>query len=275
VAGALGAEPDRTEILQTERVDWQVTLDDEPTILGLVVPSPFPAAHGEALLAIIELLPPPEPGTEHDAAWQRALATCREDLALAENRPAPPDPEAANLTLALSALLSPGDHRGALVYLADETGTRFAGDIALAGGDEIIEQISSDFIESWTGPGEVELKSALAAALARSTYRAVASRATDNELSSVVRGIVLMYAGEAGRHPALLRDILETSFSSEQMTERVLAANIDFLQSSSPSSRVRAYDWLVGREIILEGYDPLADRAERRAALEAFAEARE
>ena len=45
-----------------------------------------------------------------------------------------------------------------------------------------------------------------------------------------------------------------------------------YLEDSSPSARVRAYDWLAARGRAPQGYEPLGPARERRRALDAALE---
>jgi hypothetical protein len=41
-----------------------------------------------------------------------------------------------------------------------------------------------------------------------------------------------------------------------------------YLEDASPAARVRAYDWLNGKNLAPAGYDPLGSNKDRRAALD-------
>jgi hypothetical protein len=74
-------------------------------------------------------------------------------------------------------------------------------------------------------------------------------------------------AGEVGRIPGLLAKVAASSKSIEEFDRLLRIENFNFLLDPEPSSRVWAYDWLKARGMAPQGYDPLADREERRQAL--------
>jgi len=49
----------------------------------------------------------------------------------------------------------------------------------------------------------------------------------------------------------------------------LIAQNRALLEDRSPSTRVRAFEWLAKRTLAPEGYDPLADLKARKKALRA------
>lgn len=80
-------------------------------------------------------------------------------------------------------------------------------------------------------------------------------------------GLLLRHAGEAARVEGLLAELLDSCSSSAELQARLLEENRYALEDSAPAARVRAYDWLAARGLQPQGYDPLAGREARRAAL--------
>ncbi len=78
---------------------------------------------------------------------------------------------------------------------------------------------------------------------------------------------MLRHAGELGHYPGLLNDVLIDSTNQGELTASLVRENRLFLEDRNPAARVRAFDWLEAREAAPAGYDPLAPRDERRAAL--------
>ena len=78
----------------------------------------------------------------------------------------------------------------------------------------------------------------------------------------------MLHAGEAGRHAASIEQLTRGVGGRADFDGRVLGENLIFLEDSSPSSRVRAYDWLQSHGHAPAGYDPLGPPKARRAALE-------
>jgi hypothetical protein len=77
------------------------------------------------------------------------------------------------------------------------------------------------------------------------------------------------HAGEAGRHPSSMQQILNRVGGRDEFNNRVLAENLIFLEDTSPASRVRAFDWLTARGHAPAGFDPLGTPRQRRQALDA------
>jgi hypothetical protein len=75
--------------------------------------------------------------------------------------------------------------------------------------------------------------------------------------------------GEAGRDPGSLGELAAASPSRADFETRVLAENLLLLDDASPASRVRAFEWLSSRNGAPQGYNPLGNPAERRAAIDA------
>lgn len=98
---------------------------------------------------------------------------------------------------------------------------------------------------------------------------------SDQEPSADRAALLLRYTGQAGRYPGALEDAAAASSSVPGFYARVLEENRIALEDSSPSARVRAYDWLAAEGLEVPGYDPLAGRSERRAALRAWERAEE
>jgi len=82
-------------------------------------------------------------------------------------------------------------------------------------------------------------------------------------------------AGELGRYPDMVLEVLAASTAPADLEQRFLAENLIFLEDAHPAARVRAYDWLRARGAAPAGYDPLATREERRSALASLEEGRE
>lgn len=80
--------------------------------------------------------------------------------------------------------------------------------------------------------------------------------------------MLTIHAGEVGRHPATMQDVLKSAADQDSMIVRVTSENLLFLEDSSPASRVRAFEWLSTRGLAPAGYDPLGPARQRRAALE-------
>jgi hypothetical protein len=88
------------------------------------------------------------------------------------------------------------------------------------------------------------------------------------KLPPELASVLMLHAGEAGRHAASIEQLARGVSGRADFDGRVLGENLIFLEDSSPSSRVRAYDWLQSQGRAPPGYDPLGPPKARRAALD-------
>jgi hypothetical protein len=176
------------------------------------------------------------------------------------------------LKSALAGLGQRDRRRSALAYLGQVTGAHLAEDVALAASDAalhtIVERAQSKLDETEERPDAA----ALGLTLERASYEVAFEFLRSRDASPGLEGMILRHTGEVGRHMALLSEFVENARSLDDLQARLVDENIIFLEDSSPASRVRAYDWLTQIGKAPPGYDPLASRKERRAAMNRFLE---
>jgi len=241
--------------------------------LALLVPSPFDGDSGAAFAALVRVGPPPRRGEArraHRAAFERSL---RDMAAAAEEARAQASSLDASailrreVTSALEALQLARLHRPALVFMATEARARLAADLALVADETTLARYASAVRER----AEARLATADAGALGwlleASAMSVLAEQADEGALAPELTGILLRHTGEAGRFPDVLLGVAEGAGGLAALYARLLAENRVFLEDSSPAARVRAHAWLEERGAAPEGFDPLADSGERRAAL--------
>jgi len=171
---------------------------------------------------------------------------------------------------AIDALADPSHRRGALLDLAGAA--PIAAELTLLADAAIVEAYASgvasrsDELQACAGQS-----SAMSWLLERAALALLSKELIEGELASEYVGMVLRHTGEAGRYPSILEEFLEDADDLEEFYLQVFDENRFALEGPNPAARVRAYDWLRAQGIPIEGYDPLAGRAERRAALEAWA----
>lgn len=115
----------------------------------------------------------------------------------------------------------------------------------------------------------------LAVVLEAQVLRRMAALAGEGKLDDELRGLLLLHAGEAGRWPGAFDDLVRDARSIDELRTRFVKENEAFLEDASPAARVRAHDWLAARGLAVPGYDPMAARETRAAALARYDEARE
>jgi len=162
------------------------------------------------------------------------------------------------------------DRRARLVFLASSCAAPLALDIALIAQDAHL----------------VELADAVKAAIPEAADRAQASwpieraawlllgrKAAAGEIAPELSGVLARQGGEAARFPGAIEDLVRGVDDVGGLMRRLIAENRILLEDASPSSRLRAYDWLAVRGIAPEGFDPFGTLAERRAGLRKLADA--
>ncbi len=268
---------------------------DDPHVALLEV---RPRTDGEALLLLYT--PPPQPGVETPAPrWlleiravpvadledgYAGLAAASEQVASSGVRTSTLNREQQALDLALEAVRGGSGSRPAVVHLARLLRAPFAADLALiatkAELEGYIESAGENFREQFSD-SPIEPASA-ALALERNAYRfaleTVAAAANPTSGADQVEGsscanLLETHAGRASAFPDALGDLLARATSLSSLEQLLIEENRLWLSDNDPASRVVAFDWLARRNAEPAGFDPLASRTERRAALSAAAEA--
>ncbi len=175
------------------------------------------------------------------------------------------DSESAGLRAALDSLSRPGSPRAALVYLSDQAAAPTCGDMALVADEPILARFAAAVHTKAESAGAIE-KQSLAWILEQSAYELMTQLSTDGKLPPELSSVLILHAGEAGRHADALTEALHGDSSTQDLVSRIVTQNYIFLEDSSPAARVRAFDWLgtIGRAPA--SYDPLSTApAPRRA----------
>jgi hypothetical protein len=164
--------------------------------------------------------------------------------------------------------------RGTLNYVAAQAGASLTSELALVADermlDLLVQQVVKTAGDSTDKDGVLRPPEEIALALERSSadvLLAVRNSANDS-LSGPVLGTLDSYAGEVGHQPDSLLAVIRQSSTVGDLATRLMAENVIYLEDGSPPSRVRAYDWLKGRGVNLDGYDPLSRGRDRRDAVE-------
>ncbi|WP_145062195.1 hypothetical protein [Engelhardtia mirabilis] len=179
----------------------------------------------------------------------------------------------------LVGLLGGESTRSALALLTETVDAPATADLALIGDDELLGAIGTAAREEATGPmngGAIEAGTVgsgpldgerLALALERATLSALASAQSAEGLDDSLEALLLRHAGEMGHLPSALTEVLRASTTIAGLRERLVSENRLLLEDPDPAARMRAMRWLSLRGRAPEGFEPLADRDARRAAL--------
>ena len=246
--------------------------------LVLVWRSPFEGGEGRAFAALLSIEADGLDAATAAAAEERARLDLEQAASRHAERVAPLEAggyEALRLEQALRAFRERGG-RSALLLLADEAGAPLTADLVLFAEDELLAELAevafaSDDQES---SASADL-GALGWRLERAAWTLLCRRASEDALAAEGRAALLRFAGALGRFPDALLDAVAASTDEAELRARILAEQLAFLEDPDPSARLRAHEWLQAVGAAVEGYDPLAERDARRAALRAHAAARE
>jgi hypothetical protein len=239
-----------------------VVLEDRLARSGEPLALAVPGETGCAWIAVLRAAGPAAPETA-----ERMHAIARATAARANERRAPAGvgAQVEALADARAALDDPTRRRAALLAIAGDSGARLVEDLALALDDTRLAALASALP---AGPLPTRDLATVRWWLLRGALAHLATAADRSELAPAANAILLRHVGEVGRSPHLLRETLESA-DADAFEARLRAENRAFLADGDPAARLRASDWLRARSELPQGYDPLADAAERRQALEA------
>jgi hypothetical protein len=260
-----------------------IILEDELEVDGpafaIVIPSTFDADATRAFVVQLRL----GEADPSDAMLQDALAQCADDLRREGERAARDaafagalEQRAQSVRSGLRALELARDQRPLLVFLAaqDETAP-LALDLALSGDEASLAGWAELVGVAEDGAGALATAAASSWHLERSAFALLASRLDRDELAIGLRGMLAQHAGEAGRFPGTLSGLLARATDRESFLQMLIDENLGFLDAPDPAARVRAFDWLRKHGAAPPAYDPLAERGERDAALDAWRASRD
>lgn len=243
----------------------------------LVVPMTFEDSPASAI--VIELKIQTQPGEpERDTIVQHLQSTLMPNAVPDNSQPfSMLDADELRMRSALEGLSRVTDApRGAMAYLAGLCGAELTEAIAIAADSTTIQLISQAVQSQSPGLSKVD-RTNVAWLLERTTIETLNRLKNDasRPVSAGIDGVLAGYAGEVGRQIDALQSLVAQSTGPEDLRNRLIAENLIYLEDSSPSARVRAYDWLNRQGLAPEGYDPLGSPRERRRALERAAERRQ
>jgi hypothetical protein len=235
----------------------------------LLMPFTAPGTQIQSIAFVIELSLPSADRTFEDAsaAMSSDIQTAATEAATRLVTPPPGALDRTFVTSVIDAITYGNNRRAAVVYLAGQTDARFAGQTAMAADDDFLSQLSLSIVD---GIGRQDLWTPQQAGwlLDRSSFELLARTAIKRRLSPELSGVLITLAGEAGRSPAAMEQILANLSTRQDFENRLIAENFIALEDTSPAARVRAFDWLKAHDRQPAGYDPLGEASQRSAAIE-------
>jgi len=153
-----------------------------------------------------------------------------------------------------------------LLNLADTLGAGMAKDLLLTAPYWVQYRVRNEVQEAAHG---LQDPASAAWVLDRAAYRVLIDLGREGYRTPSLETLLLLHAGQVGRDPTLLDEILRQSTGLEDWNRRLVRENGIFLEDMSPAARCRALEWLAARGKAPAGFDPLAPAKQRRAALAA------
>lgn len=241
-----------------------------PTAWIAIAP-PFAAAAGRLILLGVTLSP--APATSPDSAFE-ALVRAAEAEVLETSQSIPQSSRGAPIQEARSreiersirALAEPDKRREALLWLTSYVDVGVTLELALLGSQEQL----ATFVQAPLPPPE-DLD-VLAWALESRAMMQLTGEVLGGTSSPSTESILLRHGGALAPYPELLQTAVASAGSTSALKRLIVEENLLFLSDKRVLDRVRAYDWLAAEHIPIPGYDPMADDATRRQALEELAE---
>ncbi len=239
--------------------------------LAVLLPSPFDIEGIAAFVALIEVKPPPQAGTNEAVTSAVLLKECQDYLragAEGSGKQGAPQLNAGRRGIedAIRLVQSLTHRRQALLYLARETGAPLIEDITLSATDVVIDRLAYAVTNECESGPAVE-PNALGWRLQKTAYLLLAELMSTDQTWPELEAIVIRYAGEVGRHPPVLKEMVSGATDIADLQQRLLLENFIYLEDISPAARTRAFEWLAAKGRAPEGYDPLASLKERRSVL--------
>ena len=249
--------------------------------LVLHLDSPFTDGNGTSISMVIEQISPEDVEDTTGQAAVAALASTAE--ALEEQRqPLTTESRAAIERSEALRVFQERGGRSALLQVAQESKATLALELALVADESFLVTLNRRaFPHSPEPTGDapatkVRPEPAIGWRLDRAAWELLAEGALNETLEPELQGVLFRAAGALAAFPDLLQEAAKGAKGDPaQFQDRLIAEQRYFLEDSSASARLRAYDWLKERGIVVPGYDPLGERDARRAALAAEAEAAE
>jgi len=254
-------------------------LDLRPAVgetIVFLVPTPLAETRSRMVAAFLRTRRPETPASP---AFLAALRRCLECLSAGAVSPdqvvrqtAALEQERCDLEAALQCLAIEDKRRQGLIFLARLTGARLALESAFLLDDETVARIAEAILskakpaDGRPPPGPPDA-AAVGWLVERSAGEVLAAELSRPDAPIEIDGMLVRYAGEAGRHPGGLAAIFSDSEDLASLQAHLRQANLIFLDDHSLAARIRAADWMRRQGHAIEGYDPLGPRAQRREAI--------
>jgi hypothetical protein len=235
---------------------------------AILMPCTFDGTPWRALVAQITIR-----RITDDAKGAKLVESLRDELSAASAAAragvtAPSPGNQPELQSALGALTRNEELRPPLLFLATNTGAKIASDFILVADESNLGLMRDHVVTRLASQPNPSRPGDLGWILDRSALLIMIGQATKNTLPPEMASVLVLHAGEVGRHPDSLEDIVKSISNSADLKLRLIGENFIALEDSSPSARVRAYDWLKMQGKAPAEFDPMGDRKSRRDAID-------
>ncbi len=267
-ASTVDAEP----IFVRERV----LLDEPPILEGRRLEVLFRAASLEfpagGYLLQLELVRRPEESMAAPIA--RSREAIEASTKRAQERSARFQEQMIVRSESMVAALQRGElQRPAVVFIAQSSGSRVAEELALSAEAESLGEFVRYAAER---RGETPPKNTteLGWLVERRALLWLLERREDEEraMEPELYALLTRAGGELSTYPDLFRELVQSSRNMTDLWSHIEQENRVFLEDARPGPRVRAFDWLDAQGLAPAGFDPLAERPQRREALARYEE---
>jgi hypothetical protein len=239
---------------------------EQPRRLLLATPFQFDGVSPAWAVAIIIEASHGSDDAAHVEALAQAMEQVRASVAQASDRPQIGPIESdewAGHRSAIEQLSRPGNRRAAMIFLADRTGAPICSDVALSADDALLAALATKIAERLKSPSDSP-----GLLLDLCALELLAQLGNDNKLPQEMNSVLVLHCGEAGRHVSSMEEATRGVATRQDLTNRLVAENLIYLEDNSPAARVRAFDWLQAMRRGPAGFDPLGSNQQRREAIE-------
>lgn len=247
-----------------------------PSNSVILIPKPF-SSSSEALAIIVEVSWPPRLGEPGFRQFRRVVAQLRRDLSDSgvdieypqEYLDAISSPTPMRLSgLTRKALRRPGRRRVALIRLARQCSARMTSMLTLSAPESIVAKLADKVGRHCEAASQDVTQAEFAWALERASFEVIFDLWIEDRLPPGLRSLVIRFAGGVASQPSAFMELMNSCERCRELQKVLKLRNKELLSDSSAVIRIRAYEWLRTHDTKLPGYDPLADKDARRAALE-------
>ncbi len=262
----------QTLVEETTLIETQA--DSGATQALLVIPSPFASPSCRFIATFVSWKPtPPEPGSAGFSAHEAHVSRALHDLSRRKSEDDNEEPDTSGLPAQLAlrqglqGLENPDTRRNSFAFLSRSTKASLAENLSLSASDPFLKELSRRLLGPLAASRHALTEDKLGWIIEKAAYKLLADLQKEDSITPSLEALLVAHAGEAGRSGELIGDVLQQVNGIEELHREWIQENLIFLEDRSPSARLRAFDWLTGQGKVLEGYDPLGPREERRESL--------